>query len=195
MMGRTRIISGLLGVLVLAGMGYADLPPLAQPDSRGLVDRAPTSPSHEFELTLAANLAASHWLHGGPLPSLAFDGPPVEEANSPHVLADRPNALHLCLCALLSLGLCKSAPWVKRLPLGVIPSWYHEGGPLQIGHSLALSPDCVCLASLCFAQPEGKTEDLEPVYPLGAVIALWRESQIAPAVRAPRGPPPTFPSR
>jgi hypothetical protein len=98
----------------------------------------------------------------------------------------------LCLYALLGLGLCKSAPWVKKLSLGVLPGWYHDGGPFQIGHSLAISPDCLCLAVVCFTQPQDKAEDLQPLYRLGAVAALWRAAQFVPAVRAARGPPVRF---
>ena len=71
-----------------------------------------------------------------------------------YVLSDRQDGLGLCLYALLGLGLCKSGPWVKKLSLGVVPGWYHDGGPFQIGHSSVISPDCLDVACACFMQAE-----------------------------------------
>lgn len=105
------------------------------------------------------------------------------------VLCDRQDSLGLCLYALFGLGLCKSAPWVKKVSLGVVPGWYHDGGPFRIGHSSAISPDCLCLAFPCFQQPEDRAEDLQPIYCHNDVGTLWRASQFSPAVIAPRGPP------
>jgi hypothetical protein len=120
----------------------------------------------------------------------------IEPAGEPthlHVLADRQNGAGLCLCALLGLGLCKAAPCVKRFSWGGIPAWYHDGGPYQIGHSLALAPDCLGPAPICFLQPEGLSPpDPAPNYGCTVVICLWRKSQFTPAVLAPRGPPRCF---
>ena len=78
------------------------------------------------------------------------------------IRSDGQNSLGLCLCALLGLGVCRSAPWVKKLSLTVIPEWYHDGGPRQIGHSLAVTPDCLCSSSACFVQPQSPAEDTAP---------------------------------
>jgi len=107
-----------------------------------------------------------------------------------HVLSDKQDSLVLCLYGLLGLGLCKSAPWVKKLSLGVIPGWYHDGGPLQIGHSLAISPDClVSTLVCCFVEAEHADFDLLPQYCQGMVVSTWRKHQFSPSVVAPRGPP------
>ena len=106
------------------------------------------------------------------------------------ILSDKQDSLSLCLYALFSLGLCKSAPWVKRLSFGIIPSWYHDGGPWQIGHSFAVAPDCLSYAEICVVQPQGAPERLTPDYNRGIVSPLLRNSQFTLAVLAARGPPP-----
>ena len=106
------------------------------------------------------------------------------------ILSDKQDSLSLCLYALFSLGLCKSAPWVKRLLFGIIPSWYHDGGPYQIGHSLAIEPDClVPQAVCCSTQPDWGMERPSQPYRWQAIVLLWRKSQFIPSVDAPRGPP------
>ena len=105
------------------------------------------------------------------------------------VLTDRRGSVTFCLYALMGLGLCKSAPWMRKFTFGTIPEWYHDGGPFQIGHSLALSPDCFCAAAVCFLQPKVPSQDLLPQYCTSTVVCLWRDSQCAPAVLAARGPP------
>ena len=107
------------------------------------------------------------------------------------VLSDRQDSLGLCLYALLGLGLCKSAPWVKRLSLGVIPGWYHDGGPFQIGHSLAISPDCLSTAAVYpFVQSDSSTLDLvRQCRRVVVVVSVRWRSQFSTSVLASRGPP------
>ena len=105
-------------------------------------------------------------------------------------LTNGPDSLKLCLSALISLGLCCSGNWVKRLSLGCIPEWYHEGGPFQIGHSHALMPGTLCPAHVCcFIQPYCTEDNHLPQYFLKTIISLWRKSQFTPIVIASRGPP------
>jgi hypothetical protein len=106
-----------------------------------------------------------------------------------HVLTEGSDSFGLCLYALLGLGLCKSAPWLRKLSLGPIPDWYHDGGPFQIGHSVALSPQCSCDSLICFVQPQGSCDDPLPQYQRQTLFCLWRRSQSIPAADAPRGPP------
>jgi len=105
-------------------------------------------------------------------------------------LTDGTNSLELCLSALISLGLCCSAHWVKRLSLGFVPEWYHEGGPFQIGHSQVLLPGIICPEpAICFNQPSCTGNNYLPQYFFKTVISIWRKSQFTPAVIASRGPP------
>jgi hypothetical protein len=94
----------------------------------------------------------------------------------------------------MGFGLCRSAPSVRKLHLGWGPQWYHDGGPFQIGHTYAISPDCLCHAlACCFVQPQGMVDPHIPCYHCLAVIARWRGFQFTPAVLAPRAPPALFP--
>jgi hypothetical protein len=105
-------------------------------------------------------------------------------------LSEGPSSLNLCLSALLSLGLCNSFHWIRKIHLGSIPEWYHNGGPLQIGHSHALCPITLCPIPVnCFIQPVRPVGYSLPQYCLKATIPLWRESQFTPTVLASRPPP------
>jgi hypothetical protein len=106
------------------------------------------------------------------------------------VLAYEPGSLNLCLYALIGLGLCRSAPWVKKLSFGFVPDWYHDGGPYQIGHSHAIGPEFLCCATVCcFIQPDCISEHLISQLYLGKVASLIRKSLFVPGRLASRGPP------
>ena len=114
------------------------------------------------------------------------------QTRPPQILTDGQSSLSLCLSALIGLGLCSSAHCLKKLHFGHIPEWYHNGGPSQIGHSLAVNPDSICpVPAYCFVQPTHAAEDLIPQYRSGTIVSLWRESQYTPDVIASRGPPIT----
>ena len=108
-------------------------------------------------------------------------------------LTDGTNSLKYCLSALISLGLCCCGQWVKRISLGFVPEWYHEGGPLQVGHSHALMPGTLAPAqACCFIQPYCTEDSNLPRYCLKTIISHWRKSQFTPDVIASRGPPAPF---
>jgi len=105
-------------------------------------------------------------------------------------LTGRPDSSSLCLYALMGLGLCSAPHWIRRLSLGFIPQWYHEGGPFQIGHSHAATPESLCSLQVCFLVPPADQEAyLIPQYRLRTILSFWRKSQFTPIVLAPRGPP------
>lgn len=105
-------------------------------------------------------------------------------------LMDGTSSLNLCLSALLSLGLCSSFHWVRKINLGFIPEWYHDGGPCQIGHSHALCPNNIRLIPAdCFVQPISPAKDSLAQYHTRAVMSLWRISQFTPNIIASRPPP------
>lgn len=114
---------------------------------------------------------------------------PADDTPQPLVLRDRQDSMTLCLYALMGFALCKSAPWVKRFSFGTLPEWYHDGGPVQVGHSLAISPNCIPTAAFCFVQPEAPLEDIQPDYRQETVVCLWRISQFTPTQLAARAPP------
>ena len=105
-------------------------------------------------------------------------------------LTNEPGSYSLCLYALIGLGLCNSVHWVKKISLGFIPEWYHDGGPFQIGHSYAVTPESLYPApAYCFIQPVWAVEDSLPQYRLRTIVSSWRKSQFTPDVIASRGPP------
>ena len=108
----------------------------------------------------------------------------------PQILTDGQNSLSLCLSAIIGLGLCSSAHYVKRLSLGFIPEWYHNGGPFQIGHSFVVERDSVSpIPVRCFVQPVRTVEDVVSQHCCGTFVCLGRKSQSTPNVITPRGPP------
>lgn len=198
MLGRRKTIVVLIGGLVLCATIRADMVPLASPDTVRLQSPQVCLPT---DLQVASSSSQSIAFTGPTdlgLSPLGFLSEPNVEgretcATQPaQILADRQNSLSLCLYALLGLGLCRSAPFVKKLHFGCIPDWYHSGAPFQIGHSFAISPECLSPAPIyCFIQPDSTagTQDLLPQYRWGTVVSLWRQSQFTPTVLASRGPP------
>jgi hypothetical protein len=186
-----RFILLALATVGLSVSAYADMTPTAERDTAlaavwsceqtgvSLADLV-----GEFALPSAIDF---DWQAAGlapvPQPEPVAEGPAVV------VLSDRQDSLTLCLYALMGLGLCKSAPWVRKFSFGVVPQWYHDGGPWQIGHSFAASPDGCCPAPVCFVQPEAPHKNLSPQYAWGAVTSLWRHSQATPITLAGRAPP------
>jgi len=126
------------------------------------------------------------------LPGLKGDAEQARQMQPVQVLSDGQTSFSLCLYAMLGLGLCKSAPFVKKLSLGCIPEWYHDGGPFQIGHTHAIGPESLCSAPVvCFVQPVCTAQDISPEYYKGIVASLLRRSLFTPNVLGPRGPPET----
>jgi hypothetical protein len=171
-------------VLIAAATGHAGMIPVDRPDA-GPVVSLPVADQADSRAIDVVNPAG---VVPGSLP-LAVDAAD-EDAAPVQIATDGQNSLHLCLYALLSMGLCRSVPYVKKFSLGVVPQWYHDGGPFQIGHSHAISPNCLDSApACCFIQPDRATDDLEPHYRQGVVVSFWRTSQFTPSVLVSRGPP------
>lgn len=117
----------------------------------------------------------------------------IEEASEKQYLQsfrNGPGSLNLCLSALIGLGLCSSTHFIKKFSFCFVPEWYHNGGPFQVGHSYAITPESLYSVQLyCFVQPICTVEDSFTQNRLRTVVSLWRESQFTPAVIASRGPP------
>lgn len=186
--GRNILIVAVAG---LAGAGYAATTPATSFEALQAACVANASPLASFtadDPLLDTACTGIPSLCGKPLSAVPSDEPP-QEARQAYIQADHLNSLGLCLSALLGLGLCKSVPWVKKFSFTVVPAWYHDGGPAQIGHSFAVTPDCVCMAPVCFVQPDVPAEDSIPGWRFSAIVSLWRTSQFTPAVCAGRAPP------
>lgn len=195
-MDQGKIITAVVSLAVMAATVRADMMPVSGSDAgylqaslvggrTSLPQASPARPPFGCSGAFALGLGSLDFL----LKANA-DVTQTGETRNLQVLARSPGSLSLCLYALLGLGLCRSAPFVKKLSLGCLPDWYHTGGPFQIGHSHALSPDCLCPAPVyCFVQPDGRVEDPISQYRQEIVISLWRKSQFTPSVLASRGPP------
>jgi hypothetical protein len=192
---RRVILSIIIGLAVTAN-AYADMTPACGLDTESPQSQhlgVPTNAGHTNCLTqssypVVADLAR---LSIEFLPQARSD---IETASGTQpllILTDGAGSFSLCLYALLGLGLCGSGQWLKKISIGCIPEWYHDGGPYQIGHSLAIGPESLCSATVCFVQPEYIAENISPEYYEGTIAPLLRKSLFTPNVLASRGPPET----
>jgi len=191
---RKLLITVGLGLLVTTGV-YADMTPVSRMDAKcvqssnacRLVELQYTDLSSPYNPPSVTELDL--W----PVeffPEAKADVSQTSEIQHLQILTNGPDSLNLCLSALIGLGLCSSAHWVKKISFGFVPEWYHNGGPFQIGHSYAVTPESLCPVPVCcFVQPVCTVEDSLPQYRLGTVVSLWRKSQFTPAVITSRGPP------
>ncbi len=191
---RKLLITVGLGLLVTTGV-YADMTPVSRlnagrrqsPLVCSQADRQYMNFSSPFNCSSIADLDL--WSVEF-LPEANADISQTSEIQHPQSLTNGHSSFSLCLSALIGLGLCSSAHWVKRLSFGFVPEWYHDGGPFQISHSFAVSPESLYPAPVyCFIQPVCMVEDSLPQYRLRTVVSLWRKSQFTPCVLASRGPP------
>jgi len=191
---RKLLITVGLGLLVTTGV-YADMTPVSRMDAKCV---QPSNVCRLAELQYT-NLSSPYnppsvteldlWSVEF-FPETKADVSQTSEKQQPQILTDGTGSSNLCLSALIGLGLCSSAHWVKRISFGFVPEWYHNGGPSQIGHSYAVTLESLCPVPVCcFVQPVCTVEDSLPQYRLGIVMSLWRKSQFTPTVLIPRGPP------
>jgi len=68
-----------------------------------------------------------------------------------------------------------------------MPEWYHTGGPLQVGHAVAINPHLQPQA-LCVLETPISGPAL--AHRLAKDVPLRCEPQFSPTLTAPRGPPP-----
>ena len=190
-----RIITAVIGVFVATVSVYADMTPVSQSDAK-CVQSSNACSLAELQYTNLSSPSNFPSVADLDLWSVEFfpeakaDVSQTAEIQHLQILTNGQGSLNLCLSALIGLGLCSSAHWVKRISFGFVPEWYHNGGPFQIGHSYAVTPESLCPVPVCcFVQPACTVEDSLPQYRLGIVTSLWRKSQFTPVVLVPRGPP------
>ncbi len=161
MIKRRKIIPVFIGALVASASSHADMVPLSprdaaicrqSPHAHSLTNLPPASPSTSF--ADSSRIFGLDAFPVGSLPPSDRDAGLTSETKLARILTDRQNSLTLCLYALLGLGLCRSASCVRKFHLSCIPDWYDAGGPYQVGHRLAISPDCLPSApAFCFGPP------------------------------------------
>ena len=195
MNSRGWLILVFIGMLVFASSACADMVPVSklkvepQP-SQHVCGYAEVQHSVFFSLNDFPTLVDLDLgtIRFQPEAGLDIDQP----SQVPHTmnLTGGPGSVSLCLYALMGLGLCSASNWIRRLSLGHIPDWYHNGGPFQIGHSFVVSPETLCPVPVyCFVQPDETEEHLIPQYRLRTIVSSWRKSQFTPETIASRGPP------
>jgi hypothetical protein len=197
MVGVKKTISMAIVALAVASVVHADMvsvSPLEGGEGRqaavgGRGDSWQGSDSRQAE-GLLGTISDVGWSSIRFLSDVKSQAGDVGWTKPPEVLTDRQSSFTLCLYTLLGLSLCRTAPWVRKLHLGLIPDWYQTGGPYQIGHSFAISPDCLPgVPVFCFLQPEAAGTSMLQPFRWEIVVSLWRRSQYTPAVLASRGPP------
>ncbi|MHC4560327.1 MAG: hypothetical protein ACYS80_23835 [Planctomycetota bacterium] len=195
MIDSRKLISAVIGGLVVTAAVYADMTPVSRLDTKRWY-----SPRVCGRSDLHYTNSSSPYIFPGvadpDLRSVQF--PPQANADVTQTyeiqhsinLTNGQGSFTLCLYALMGLGLCSSTHWVKKLSFGFIPEWYHNGGPFQIGHSYALTPESLCPVPVCcFVQPVGRAENFLRQLYWGNVAPFLRKSQFTPDAVAPRGPP------
>lgn len=190
-----RIVLTSSVILVLTAVVHADMMPVSQEEAVCLQSQR-SSAQADLQYKDSSDLLNHTWmadLYEWPdefLHEADTHAGQTSEVQTPQILTDDSGSLKFCLSALISLGLCSSYHWIRKVHLGSIPDWYHDGGPVQIGHSHALMPGTLCPApAYCFIQPHCAEEDHPPRYFIKTVISIWRKSQFTPDVLASRGPP------
>jgi hypothetical protein len=195
MINGRRIISAVICGLIVTAAVHADMISAVQQDaarrqSPSVYDQANLHNKNLSESYDFPNVADLDSWSVGFLPQANLDIEKAPEIQPLQNLTNGPDSLNLCLSALICLGLCSSAHVVKKLSFNFVPEWYHNGGPFQIGHSHAITPESLCITPVCcFFQPVCMVEDSFTQYRLRTVVSLWRKSQFTPDVIASRGPP------
>jgi len=191
-----KIIISVVGVLIVTASVHADMMPMSSPDTgcgqspyflSGQTDLRYSDFSNPLNYPSFADL--DFW-PASFLPEPTADTGQNSDLQNLRSLTEGQGSFALCLYALIGLGLCRSAPWIKKLSFEFIPEWYHDGGPFQIGHSRAVTPDTLySIPACCFFQPAGMGQSLVSQYRLRTIVSLWRKSQFTSSVIASRGPP------
>jgi len=195
-MNGKRTILVLFVVMVCTASAYADMMPVSTTSTERGNSPYVTREQSNFYCADSSSLfnhpSASN-LGLGPvelLPMTTADAGQNPEMQNIRSLTEGPGSLALCIYALIGLGLCQAAPWVKKLSFEFLPEWYHDGGPFQIGHSFAVTPETLYPTPACsFVQPACMVESHMPLYSQRTIVSLWRKSQFTPDVIASRGPP------
>ena len=191
-----RLITAVFGAIVFTTSVYADMIPISLSDGRPQKSSDIFPCQKAFQHTSLSG--SSNCLSVADLdlwsvkfyPEASSDLSYTSEIQPPKIFTNRLGSFNLYLSALISIGLCSSVHWMKKHSFGFIPEWYHSGGPHQIGHSFAMTPDFLRTAPVCcFIQPVYTVEDSIPQYRLRTVVSLWRKSQFTPTILASRGPP------
>ncbi len=185
-----RLMGSLACVLSASAVARGDMVPVSMKDPGSSAIRTTLPQSSDSRTAFQYQGFAYLELRSNKFIDAGTDQDASSLPQDVQVLSDDMSSLTLCMSALLSMGLYYSAHHMRKFSLSNIPEWYHSGGPLQIGHGLAIAPENISLSPVCiFEQPVVATRTLIPDLRHGIIASLWRESQFTPDAVAPRGPP------
>ena len=109
-----------------------------------------------------------------------------QQRSDVRVLSGGPSSVTLFFSALGGLGVWHLGRSTRKFRLAFAPGWYHSGGPIQVGHVTAISPDLTAPAtiSICDLLADQSIRLL-----LRRAVPLCFRSQCIPALATPRAPP------
>jgi len=175
-MKRFEHIAGLLVVLAAVSAAHAGLAPV----THGSV------PQPAIAQTPLPAAPVSELLPVPLIPQDTATAVLAEEEARP--LPPAPSSGLLFVSALAPFGAWRLVRSIRSVRLGHIPDWYHDGGPIQIGHATALEPDFSGMAGCWAATPPEPQET--PARHLRRHLPPWRfTSQTVLVASAPRAPP------
>ena len=127
------------------------------------------------------------WALNQRLPDGASDAPQKQDESQVVRLPDGPNALHLGLSALASMGAFHACRSLRKLHFGAAPDWYHTGAG-QIGHATPFDLACGAAAlPLCvFDEPATRPAF---AYRIPREPCSRLRSHFLLLIESPRGPP------
>jgi len=134
---RTALL--LAATLLTGGIARADLlnvsAPLSQDTISGVsATAAPVESADDFGLLAGDSVSEAFAV---PLDSRLTGGAGV----ATNTIKAPPSSLSLFLSGLLTLGAFQITRSSKNLNFDQLPSWYHTGGPVQVGHATPLDLD------------------------------------------------------
>jgi hypothetical protein len=195
MIDSRKLITAVVGGLVVTTAVFAGMAPVSRLDAKqwhssrvcGQADLQYANSSSPYIIPGVADLDLRPIQF---LPQANADVTQTPEIQHSIYLTNGQGSFTLCLYNLMAVGLFSSIHLLRKLSFGFIPEWYHNGGPFQIGHSLAVSPESLCPEPVCFfVQPVGRAENFLGQLYWGNVAPFLRKSQFTPDAVAPRGPP------
>ena len=129
-----RLILVLSLALVSAGIARADL---ASVPPRVAATAATTSVDTERGDFNEGRHADDVFWPAASLPDelLTPEAPPAPPRPSAQSLPSAPSSATLCLSAFAGFGVWQLSRSARKIHLGSLPEWYHDGGPAQVGHA------------------------------------------------------------
>lgn len=108
--------------------------------------------------------------------------------DEPLMIDGPPSSFKLVISGLLAIGAWHGVRSGREIATDglPLPEWYHDGGPIQIGHATPFDFDFGSMPACCFEQPVEES----PRFHRNQRRSLQRPSaQCTLTISAPRGPP------